>query len=147
MDERARIVKELEATGMENCLRGKKVIVVSADAHWYGAFVVDGVLSDLGAQVVNGGVGVSTVEVLDLADEEGINTLCISVHNGQALDYGKQLLQLAKVRNKQYAIYMGGKLNAILPGHSEPSDVTGMLREIGIKACETLQETVYGLAK
>ncbi len=37
---------------------------------------------------------------------------------------------------------MGGKLNAILPGQSEPVDVAQLLKELGIQAGNDFLETV-----
>lgn len=136
------IVKELDHRGLKGCLSGKKVVIASGDAHTYGIILVENVLSEMGAVVVNGGVDMDPINVLDLADEEGIRNVAISCHNGQSLDYGKQLLELAKKRGKQYCFIMGGKLNAILPGHSEPIEVDDMLRDIGVHAYNDLQKTV-----
>lgn len=129
----------------QHALDGCKVLLASGDTHTYGLLLVDGVLSKMGARVVNAGVEIDPVTLLDLADEEGILNVGVSVHNGQALDYGRQLLQLAKERNKNYHFFMGGKMNTILPGHSDPSDVEDMLREIGINATNDLVETIEGI--
>lgn len=126
-------------------LKGKKVVVASGDTHTYGLLCVEGVLAKMGASVVNGGVEIDPVNLLDIADEEGVTNVGISVHNGQALDYGKQLLELAKERNKKYHFFMGGKMNTILPGHSDPSEVDSMLRDMGINATNNLEETIEGL--
>lgn len=139
------IIKQLKENGCEDCLKGQKIVVVSADAHRYGAFVVDNVINAMGAEVVNGGVSVDAACALDLAEEEGSGTICISVHNGQSLDYAKQILELAKERSGKYRIFMGGKLNAIMPGKSEPMDVTKELNELGVIATEDLFETVQRL--
>lgn len=132
---RERCIAELMEEGFKkNMLKGKKIVLGSGDAHTYGIFFVQGVLSAMGATVVSGGVDMDPIDMLDLADEEGVHFIAVSCHNGQALDYGKQMLQLAEERGKDYCIFMGGKMNAILPGHSEPTEIDGMLREIGINA-------------
>lgn len=141
-----KIIADLKFKGIaENDLKGKSIVIGSGDAHTYGIILVEGVLTAFGAEVVNGGVDMDAVEMLDLADEEGICNIGISCHNGQALDYGRQILQLAKARNKQYHIFMGGKLNAILPGHSEPTEIEDKLTEIGINAFNDLTDTVEAL--
>ena len=114
---REEIVADVKARGIEEeALKGKKVAVVSGDGHTYGLIVVDSVLSAMGAEVINGGVDVDPPTALDLADEEGVKYIGISVHNGQGLDYAEQILDLAAKRGREYHIFMGGKLNAILPG-------------------------------
>ena len=64
----------------------------------------------------------------------------------QALDYGRQIMQLAEERGKTYWIFMGGKLNAILPGDSEPTEIAHLLEEIGIHAENDIAQTVAQIA-
>ena len=42
---------------------------------------------------------------------------------------------------------MGGKLNAILPGDSEPSDVTDLISEMGIFAIDSVEDFILELVK
>jgi methylmalonyl-CoA mutase cobalamin-binding subunit len=135
-------IKKLFAAGLENSLQDKKIVVASGDTHTYGLLLVEGVLSALGADVINGGVDMDAVDVLDLADEEGAHIVGISCHNGQALDYGKQLTDIANERGRRYFIFMGGVLNAILPGNSEPVEIAHMLEKLGICAQNDLEQTV-----
>ncbi|MFU2015851.1 cobalamin B12-binding domain-containing protein [Peribacillus butanolivorans] len=137
MNEKERIVKTFLINNKDK-LKNCKVVAVSADGHSYGLLLVDNVLSELDATVVNGGVDMEPSSVLDLADEEGSNQILISIHCGQALDYSKQILKLAKDRGKEYHIFMGGMLNAMLPGNTEPVDVTDKLIEMGIHASNDL---------
>jgi hypothetical protein len=66
----------------------------------------------------------------------------VSLHNGQALDYGKQIKKLADTRNKTYTLILGGKLYSILPGESEPTDVTGILEELGVIASNDIAAVI-----
>ena len=132
LDMRKGIIEKLYQEGFEDALQGKKIVVASGDAHTYGLVLIEGVLNGLGAQTINGGVDLNPVEALDLADEEDTRFIGISCHNGQALDYGAQLMELAKKQNKDYWIFMGGKLNAILPGDTEPTEIGHLLSELGI---------------
>jgi hypothetical protein len=143
---REEIVAGLRRSGLARPLEGRKVIVASGDCHTYGLLLVEGVLRAMGASVVNGGVDMDPIHLLDLADEEDTASVCVSCHNGQALGYGKQLVALARERGKPYAMFMGGKLNAILPGSSEPVDVSGQLKDLGIFADNDLQGVVSRLA-
>lgn len=144
--ERQQAVDELLEEGLHNCLQDKKVVVASGDSHAYGMLFVEGVLEQFGAQVAKAGVDMAPVDVLDLADEIGTEYVGISCHNGQALDYGKQLLELAKKRGRKYSVFMGGKLNAILPGDSEPTEIGEMLCEMGIQADNDIKTTVRRIA-
>lgn len=143
-----KIIKSLYAKGYsKDTLKGKKIILGSGDAHTYGIILVQAVLEAVGCTVINAGVDMDAIDALDLADEEGVSNIAISCHNGQALDYGRQLLQLAEERGKEYTIFMGGKLNAILPNHSEPTEIDDMLRDLGINAWNDLARTIEVLKK
>jgi len=139
---RDQTVKELLEEGFKDSLCGKKIVVASGDAHAYGLLFVDGVLREMGAQTINIGVDMDPIDVLDAADEDGTSYVGVSCHNGQALDYGKQLLELASERGKEYLIFMGGKLNAILPGDAEPTEIGPKLCELGIQADNDIITTV-----
>lgn len=144
---RDEIVQELEKEGMGGSLSGIKIVIASGDAHAYGLMLVDGVLRAMGAQTVNIGVDMDPVDLLDAADEDGTPYVGVSCHNGQALDYGRQLLQLAGERGRSYVFFMGGKLNTILPGDAEPTEVGNMLCEMGIQADNNLKTTVALIAR
>lgn len=147
MQMKQEILDDLDKKNMRGSLRGKKVVVGSGDAHTYGLVLVEGVLQEMGAETVNAGVDMDAVDMLDLADEEGTRYIGISCHNGQALDYGRQILELAKERDREYWIFMGGKLNAILPGHSEPTEIGDMLMQLGIHAENDIALTVEQLSQ
>ena len=144
---RNEIVESIKKAGLEGALKGRKIVMGSGDCHTYGLILAEGVLTEMGATVVNGGVDVDAVDMLDLADEEDTIFIGVSCHNGQALDYGRQLMQLARERGKEYWIFMGGKLNAILPGHSEPTEIGHMLKELGIHAENDLKEIIELISK
>ena len=80
--------------------------------------------------------------LLDAADEEGTDAVCISVHCGQGLDYARQISAEAAQRGKSYRICMGGTLNAMLPGNSEPIDVTELIKELGVCASNDFEEQI-----
>lgn len=100
-----------------------------------------------GADVINGGLDIEPVEILDIADEENTNIIGISAHNGQALGFARNLKELMAARKKDYFVFMGGVLNGILPGHSEPSDVSDLIDELGIHADDDIEKTIRKIAK
>lgn len=142
MEMKDEIVTQLKAKGYQDALKGQKIAAVSADGHSYGLMLVDNVLTELGATVANGGVDMEPASVLDLADEEGTAVIAISAHNGQGIDYSKQIMKLAEDRGKEYLIFMGGMLNGLLPGNSEPVDVTDLINETGVNASNDLEDLV-----
>jgi len=128
--------------GLEGVLKGKRVLVASADAHVYGLRYVKNMLQCAGAEVVDAGVDASIPYILDMADEEGVSLIGVSTHNGQALGIAEQLLEEIARRDRTCTVFMGGVLNTILPGHSEPSDVKNLINERGLFAENDLLKTI-----
>jgi methylmalonyl-CoA mutase cobalamin-binding subunit len=144
---REEIIGRIAENGYSDSLKGKKIIVASGDCHTYGLVLIEGVFKALGAEVINGGVDTDAIDLLDLADEEGTNIVAISCHNGQSLDYSKQLAKIAGKRDKDYLMFMGGVLNAILEGHAVPTNVEKAINELGVYAQNDLLETVKTIIK
>lgn len=133
---------KVEEAHMTHTLKGKKVLVASVDTHVYGVHYVKAVLEYAGAEVVYAGVDSSIRYIFDAADEEGIRYIGISTHNGQALGIANQILEEMEKRNRGYVPFLGGVLNTILPGHSEPSDVKELINKKGIFADNDLMKTI-----
>jgi methylmalonyl-CoA mutase cobalamin-binding subunit len=142
MEQKDKDVANLIEKGYKDSLKNSKIVAVSGDGHSYGLMFIENVFSELGAKVINGGVDMEPSEVLDLADEEGVNLITISLHCGQSLDYCKQIMSLANERNKEYNIFIGGMLNAMLPGNTEPVDVSDILNGLGVFATNDIEKTV-----
>ena len=147
ISKRDNIIERMQADDLKDTLKGKKVVVASADTHTYGLNLVEGALKWAGADVINGGLDIEPVEILDIADEENTNIIGISAHNGQALGFARNLKELMAARKKDYFVFMGGVLNGILPGHSEPSDVSDLIDELGIHADDDIEKTIRKIAK
>ena len=49
---------------------------------------------------------------------------------------------MPKREAKKYRIFMGGKLNAILPGETETQDVTDLIKKEGVYASNDLYDTI-----
>ena len=140
MEKKDAIVADLKGKGYENAMKGKKLICASADGHSYGLLLIDQVWSEMNAEVVNSGTYMEPAFVLDLADEEDADAICVSVHCGQILDYARQLAAQQEKRGKKYKILLGGMLNAMVPGYTEPIDVSDMVEELGISASNDFEE-------
>lgn len=132
----------VEKNELENALKGRRILLASTDAHVYGMHYVRDVLKRAGADVVDGGVDSAVSYIFDVAEEEGIRYIGVSTHNGQALGIAEQILEEQAKRQTKYIIFMGGVLNTILPGHSEPSDVKTMINDKGLFADNDLIETI-----
>lgn len=136
------IIRDLEKQNMKNVLKGTKVVMGSGDTHTYGLRLVESVLRAAGADVVDAGVDMDAVDLIDLAEEVNAKYVGVSVHNGQALSYGKQFLDICKKRDKDFWFFMGGKLNSLIEGFSEPQEVDGDLQALGVHAQNDILLTI-----
>ena len=84
---------KVEAADLKGVLKGKSILVASTDAHVYGIQYVKSILESAGARVVDAGVDSSIPYIFDTADEEGIDCIGVSTHNGQALGIADLLLE------------------------------------------------------
>jgi methylmalonyl-CoA mutase cobalamin-binding subunit len=126
---------------------GRKFLVASADTHFYGKFVLTGVLRGLGAEVYDAGVDQNPEELAAaLAAQPQGTALAVSSHNGQCAAYAAQLMKSLNAHRPATDVFIGGKLNAILPGESEPRDATELLRRTGVVPCQTIEQLVEHLA-
>lgn len=139
-------LKKVYSEQLADAVRGKKITVGSTDTHEFGLYVVSSVLEELGARVINGGVDLDAEEILDLAYEAATPYIVVSTHNGLCLDYGKHLMELAKQRNQQVKVFMGGRLNGIVEGSTEPIDVSDRLIELGISPCNEVSDLIKEIA-
>jgi cobalamin-dependent methionine synthase I len=126
-----KLQQEMRKRGFSRELGGKKLLLASTDVHEFGKFVVGMVLQEAGAQVVDLGVSVDADTIAKTAVEAGVDAICISTHNGMALNYAEDLLQEMRRREMALPVFMGGKLNQDVEGKL-PRDVTVDLRELGI---------------
>ena len=87
------------------------------------------------------------VDVLDIADEYGVEDICVSLHNGQALPYARALKELSEARGEKRNFYLGGVLTSFInEGDDVPSDVTEHIREMGLNTTESVNELIERLA-
>jgi methylmalonyl-CoA mutase cobalamin-binding subunit len=128
--------------GLELAVKGKKFIVASADTHWYGAYALKTVLRELGAIVVDAGAECDPEELVEIAQQDPRSALAVSTHNGQCLAYGRSLTELLRLNGLSCPVFIGGKLNAILEGDSELTDMCGRLREVGVVPCVSVADLV-----
>ncbi|MFC1950420.1 hypothetical protein ACFLWD_02005 [Chloroflexota bacterium] len=140
------IVKKVYSEQLGDVVRDKKVVIGSTDIHIWGLFVVSAVLKDLGAKVVNGGIDLDVEQVLDLAFKEDTPYIAMSTNNGMCLDWCKHLMRLAKQRNQPIKAFMGGRLNTILEGATEPVDVSDQLVGLGVIPCQEVNDLIKGIA-
>jgi methylmalonyl-CoA mutase cobalamin-binding subunit len=135
-------VERIRSAGIADAIRGRPFIVGSADTHVYGTFVVAGVLRALGAEVVDAGVDRDPEHFAALLGQRSDRpAVAISTHNGQCVSYTRRLMTLLPAHDRP-DVFIGGKLNTIADGDSEPRDASHLLREMGAVPCPTIQDLV-----
>lgn len=139
-------LKKIYSEQLGGIVRGKKIAVGSTDTHEFGLYVISSVLEHLGARVINGGIDLDAEEILDLASEAATPYMVISTHNGLCLDYGRHLMGLVKQRNQKVKVFMGGRLDGIVEGGTEPIDVSDRLIELGISPCNDVCDLIKEIA-
>lgn len=137
-------LSRIRAKGLERAIRGRVFVVASADTHWFGAYAVATVLRELGADVVDLGSERDPEDVVAAVTAAGLDagpsgvSLAVSTHNGQCLGYADRLLEALASEGLNCDVYLGGKLNAILDGDTEPSDACERLRRMGVRPCTSI---------
>jgi methylmalonyl-CoA mutase cobalamin-binding subunit len=140
-------VARIGAHGIADAVRGRRFIVGSSDTHVFGKFVVASVLRALGAEVIDAGVDRTPEDFADLLARQGEHAaLAISTHNGQCVRYTERLMEILRERSPRAPVFIGGKLNSIERGDSEPRDATDLLRRAGVIPCSTVEDLVAYVA-
>ncbi|HIU26518.1 MAG TPA: hypothetical protein IAC50_08510 [Candidatus Copromorpha excrementigallinarum] len=141
------IIDRYKGTETAERLKNRRICVVSGDLHYFGLYVITRALESLGADVIDGGTSMEAVDVLDIADEYGVEDICVSLHNGQALPYARALKELSEARGEKRNFYLGGVLTSFInEGDDVPSDVTENIREMGLNTTESVNELIERLA-
>ena len=139
-------VAHINSIGLGDAVRDRSFIVGSADTHVYGKFVVAGVLRALGADVLDAGVDRDPEHFAELLrGRDDRPAVAISTHNGQCVSYTERLMALLGSEGRHNDVFIGGKLNAIADGDSEPHDASELLRTMGATPCPTIEDLVRHL--
>ena len=123
-------------------LRGKKILLASTDVHEHALFVLNRLLGEAGAEIVNMGPERNPDEIAEQTAIERPNALLVSTHNGMALEYAHRLLGEMTERNLDTTVVFGGVLNQKVDGEEMPIDVTEELRKLNIEVVGGIEEIV-----
>jgi methylmalonyl-CoA mutase cobalamin-binding subunit len=139
-------LERIRNRGIADLVRGRRVIVGSSDTHFFGKFVVATVLRELGAEVIDAGVDRDPEDLVALlARYDDDTALAVSTHNGQCVRYATRLMEILRQRSRRPSVFIGGKLNSIEQGDSEPRDATDLLRQAGAIPCASVEDLVVHL--
>lgn len=146
MEERERLLVELQGRREEEAIRGMKVLVTSTDVHEFAEFLLSSTLAAVGTEVIDFGVNRDPEDIVKAVIETDADAVVITTHNGVARAFGRKLMQeLAVAGAGEVAVFMGGVLNEDIPGSDIPVDVSADLNANGIGTPGTIDRLVDAL--
>jgi len=148
MEERQRLLAELQGRGEEEAVRGMKVLVTSTDVHEFAFFLLTSTLAAAGTEVIDFGVNRDPEDIVKAVIETDADAVVISTHNGVARSFGQHLMkELGNAGSRDVAVFMGGVLNEDVEGSEVPVDVSADLNANGIGTPGTIDRLVGALAE
>ena len=128
-----------------------RVAVASTDVHLPAKSIIEHVLQECGALVVDGGIAADPERLIEQATDEDCAAMVITTHNGWALNFARRLVEECKRTGTDgLTIIMGGVLNEDAgPGANRelPRDVTAALNELGIITTNDFSVMVENLGR
>ncbi|MGB7206510.1 MAG: hypothetical protein WBD37_13645, partial [Anderseniella sp.] len=118
-----------------------RIVTATTDVHEHGKLVLDEVLGQAGAVLIDGGTSAEPQALAKLALEERADAIALSTYNGIALNYYNEL---RKSLGNQIPILIGGRLNQIpdVSNTSIPVDVGDQLAAAGALVCREIEDAV-----
>jgi methylmalonyl-CoA mutase cobalamin-binding domain/chain len=143
MEERERLLAELQGRREEEAIRGMKVLVTSTDVHEFAEFLLASTLAAVGAEVIDFGINRDPEDIVKAVIETDADAVVITTHNGVARSFGRRLMEdLRGTGSAEVPVFMGGVLNEDVEGSEIPIDVRGDLNETGIETPGTIDGLV-----
>ena len=113
-------------------VRGKRFVVASSDVHEHAAGALAQLLSETDAEVVYLGAERNPSDLVAILQQQPVDALLLSTHNGMALEYARQLKQLLDDASLSPAVIIGGVLNQKVDTHALPVPVIDELKALGM---------------
>jgi methylmalonyl-CoA mutase cobalamin-binding domain/chain len=133
MEERERLLVELQGRREEEAIRGMKVLVTSTDLHEFAEFLLASTLAAVGAEVIDFGINRDPEDIVDAVVETDADAVVITTHNGVARSFGQLFMRgLESAGVGSLPVFMGGVLNEDIDGSGIPIDVSADLNAAGI---------------
>ncbi|HET7590341.1 MAG TPA: cobalamin-dependent protein [Solirubrobacterales bacterium] len=146
MEERRRLLAELQGRHEEEAIRGMKVLVTSTDVHEFAPFLLTSTLAAVGAEVIDFGINRDPEDIVKAVVETDADAVVISTHNGVARSFGQLLMsELGSAGAGEVPVFMGGVLNEDVDGSEVPRDVSADLNATGIGTPGTIDRLVEAL--
>jgi methylmalonyl-CoA mutase cobalamin-binding domain/chain len=146
MQERERLLGELNRRGEEESIRGMKVIVTSTDVHEFAEFLLASSLSAAGTEVIDFGINRDPEDIVKAVIETDADAVVITTHNGVARSFGRRLMgEMRGAGAGEVPVFMGGVLNEDVEGSEIPIDVSADLNASGIGTPGTIDRLIDAL--
>jgi methylmalonyl-CoA mutase cobalamin-binding domain/chain len=148
MEERERLLVELQDRREEEAIRGMKVLVASTDVHEFSEFLLASTLAAVGTEVIDFGVNRDPEDIVKAVIETDADAVVITTHNGVARAFGQRLMkELTAAGAGGVAVFMGGVLNEDVAGSDVPIDVSSDLNANGIATPGSIDRLVDALVE
>jgi methylmalonyl-CoA mutase cobalamin-binding domain/chain len=148
MEERERLLVELQGRREEEAIRGMKVLVTSTDVHEFAEFLLSSTLTAVGTDVIDFGVNRDPEDIVKAVIETDADAVVITTHNGVARAFGQHLMkELGAAGVGEVPVFMGGVLNEDVAGSDIPIDVSADLNANGIATPGTIDRLVDALVE
>jgi methylmalonyl-CoA mutase cobalamin-binding subunit len=128
----AQYTPQFSSGKMRGLLGKRRLLLASTDVHAHAIFVLEKLLRQAGAEVVNLGAEQNPIDVAKAAQAHDVEAILISTHNGMALEYAQRLQAELDQRRLELPLLMGGVLNQKVSHQPLPVDVTAELRQLGV---------------
>ena len=146
MEERERLLAELQGRHEEAAIRGMKVLVTSTDVHEFAEFLLASTLTAVGSEVIDFGINRDPEDIVKAVIETAADAVVITTHNGVARSFGQLLMsELESAGAGSVPVFMGGVLNEDVDGSDIPIDVSADLNANGIGTPGTIDRLIEAL--
>jgi len=120
-----------ESDELKDKVKGKRFLLASTDVHEHAIGALAQLLSEAGAEVVNLGAEQAPEQIINHLQNDSVDAVLLSTHNGMALDYARMLQSRLQENKLELPILMGGVLNQKMEGEILPVPVVNELKAMG----------------
>jgi len=118
--------------GLRARVSGKCFVIASSDVHEHAAGALAQLLGETDAKVIYLGAEQNPSDLVAALQQQPVDALLLSTHNGMALEYAQQLKQLLEAADISLPVIMGGVLNQKTEDQALPVPVFDELKALGM---------------
>jgi methylmalonyl-CoA mutase cobalamin-binding subunit len=118
--------------GLRAQVSGKCFVIASSDVHEHAAGALAQLLGETDARVIYLGAEQNPSDLVTALQQQPVDALLLSTHNGMALEYAQQLKQLLEAADISLPVIMGGVLNQKTEDQALPVPVFDELKALGM---------------